>query len=96
MTPNEHIEFFKRFAAAYMRWVNFNFDRIASDVIKKHSPSQDRKGTSAEQLGRMWNDQKALRNKINWPDDGTFDGLRARVQSAIEMLKAPKETGDGH
>jgi len=34
---NEHIEFFKRFAAAYLRWVNFNFDRIASDVIKKHS-----------------------------------------------------------
>jgi hypothetical protein len=32
--------------------------------------------TSAEQLGKTWNDQKALRNKINWPDDGTFDGLK--------------------
>ena len=40
MTPNEHIEWFKRFAAAYLRWVNFNFDRIASDVIKKHSPKE--------------------------------------------------------
>jgi len=44
--------------------------------------------TSAEQVGKMWNEQKALRNKINWPDDGTFDGLRTRVQSAIEALKA--------
>jgi hypothetical protein len=45
--------------------------------------------TNAEQLGKTWNDQKALRNKIIWPDDGTFDGLRARVMTAIESMKAP-------
>lgn len=31
------IEWFKRFAKSYLRWVNFNFDRIVKDVIKKHS-----------------------------------------------------------
>ncbi|MCP1732476.1 hypothetical protein ABIF38_005214 [Bradyrhizobium japonicum] len=35
--PNEHIEEWKRFAAQYMEWVNFNFDRIVADVIKKYS-----------------------------------------------------------
>ena len=35
--PNEHIEFWKRFAAAYMEWVHFNFDRIVAEVIKKHT-----------------------------------------------------------
>lgn len=35
--PNEQIEWFKRFAAAHMRWVNFSFDRIVQDVVKKHS-----------------------------------------------------------
>lgn len=39
MTPSEHIEEWKRFARAYMRWASFNFDRIASDVVKKHSLS---------------------------------------------------------
>lgn len=37
MTPNEHIEWFKRFAAAYLRWSHFNMDRIVSDIVKKHS-----------------------------------------------------------
>lgn len=32
---NEHIEYFKRFAVAHMRWINFEFDRIVADVIKK-------------------------------------------------------------
>lgn len=42
MTPREHIEWFKRYAASYLRWVNFNFDRIVSDVVKKHSkPDQE-------------------------------------------------------
>jgi ABC-type dipeptide/oligopeptide/nickel transport system ATPase subunit len=45
--------------------------------------------TRADQLGKTWNDQKKLRDKILWPDDGTFDGLRAKVMSAIESLKAP-------
>jgi hypothetical protein len=45
--------------------------------------------TRADQLGKTWNEQKHLRDKILWPDDGTFDGLRAKVMSAIESLKAP-------
>jgi hypothetical protein len=45
--------------------------------------------TRADQLGKTWNDQKKLRDKILWPEDGTFDGLRAKVMSAIESLKAP-------
>lgn len=40
--PNEHIEYFKRFAAAYLRWVNFNFDRIVRDVVKKHTDESQR------------------------------------------------------
>lgn len=45
--------------------------------------------TNAAQLGKTWNDQKALRDKITWPEDGTFDGLRAKVMTAIESMKAP-------
>jgi hypothetical protein len=44
--------------------------------------------TSAQQLHATWSEQKQLRNKIDWPDDGTFDGLFAKVKSAIEALKA--------
>jgi hypothetical protein len=36
-TPNEHLEEWKRFAASYMRWVYFNFDRIVADAVKRHS-----------------------------------------------------------
>jgi hypothetical protein len=32
---NEHIEWFKRFAVAYLRWVNVNFDRIARDAVER-------------------------------------------------------------
>lgn len=42
---------------------------------------------SSEQIAKEWNAQKKLRNTITWPDDGTFDGLRARVTTAIENLK---------
>lgn len=35
--PNEHIEYFKRFVAAYMRWVRFSFDRIVREVVTKHT-----------------------------------------------------------
>lgn len=33
---NPHIEEFKRFAAAYLRWSHFNMDRIVADVVKKY------------------------------------------------------------
>ena len=34
---NEHLEYWKRFARAYMRWVNFSFDRIVTDAVKRHT-----------------------------------------------------------
>lgn len=44
--------------------------------------------TDAKQLGATWADQKAERRAIDWPEDGTLDGLISRVQSAIENLRA--------
>lgn len=32
---NEHIEYFKRYSSCYLMWVNSNFDRIASDAVKR-------------------------------------------------------------
>lgn len=34
--PNEHLEYFKRFAVSYLRWAFFNFDRIVADTVKRH------------------------------------------------------------
>ncbi len=37
MTPE--IEYFKRFAAAYLRlWIDYHFDQIVRDVIKRNTP----------------------------------------------------------
>ena len=33
--PNEHIEWFKRFAAVYLQWAFCNFDRIVADAVKR-------------------------------------------------------------
>lgn len=38
MTPIEHIEWFKRFATAYLRWTHFNFDRIVRDAVNRERP----------------------------------------------------------
>ncbi len=32
---SEQMEWFKRFAAAYLRWANFNFDRIVRDAVNR-------------------------------------------------------------
>lgn len=45
--------------------------------------------TSAEKLARQWNDEKSLRNKIAWKDDGDRIALQTRVTSAIESMRAP-------
>jgi hypothetical protein len=45
--PNEHIEEFKRFAAAYLRWIDFSFARIVSDVLKKHGVQHEVKSQYA-------------------------------------------------
>src|SRR5258706_8453292 len=33
----EHIDWFKRFAAAYLRYVAFKFNQIVADSLKKHT-----------------------------------------------------------
>ncbi len=40
---SEEIEYFKRFASAYMRWTHFNFDRIVADVIRKDKEAEERR-----------------------------------------------------
>lgn len=34
---NEHLEWWKRFAAAELRWFNFVCDRIVQETVKRHS-----------------------------------------------------------
>lgn len=45
--------------------------------------------TDAQQLHELWSSKahKGLRNKITWPDDDTFDKLKARVEAKIKALK---------
>lgn len=43
--------------------------------------------TDAAQLHAAWTAQKDTRNKITWPDDNTFDDLKARVTAKINLLK---------
>jgi ABC-type dipeptide/oligopeptide/nickel transport system ATPase subunit len=43
--------------------------------------------TSADQLAKAWNDDKATRNLIEWPDDGSFATLKSKVAKAVEFLK---------
>jgi hypothetical protein len=38
---------FKRFAAAYLRWIDFSFARIVSDVLKKHGVEHEVKSPYA-------------------------------------------------
>lgn len=45
--------------------------------------------TDATQLHAYWTLDKKMRSKIHWPDDGTLMGLKAKVATAIESLKAP-------
>lgn len=43
--------------------------------------------TNAKQLADAWNADKATRDKIEWPDDGSFMALKTRVSDAINFLK---------
>ena len=49
--------------------------------------------TNAAQLHKSWGSDKAARNRINWPDDDTFDKLKADVTKAIEFLKRDAPAG---
>lgn len=42
--------------------------------------------TSGKQLRDTWQEQADLRDKIAWPDDGTFDDLFGRVKARIKEL----------
>lgn len=44
---------------------------------------------SATQLGKAWNDDKAARDAIEWPDDGSFADIKNAVTRAVEFLKQP-------
>lgn len=37
VTPQEHVEWFKRFAACYLKWSHSNMDRIVKEAIKRHA-----------------------------------------------------------
>jgi len=43
---------------------------------------------TAAQLHSIWVEGKAIRNKILWPEDNTFEELKTRVQQQIAKLKA--------
>lgn len=45
--------------------------------------------TNAKQLATTWNEQKALRNQIEWDSDQQRIDLQAEITRAIEFLKAP-------
>jgi hypothetical protein len=45
--------------------------------------------TDARKVHKLWGSQKDLRERIVWPDDGTLMGLKSKVATAIESLKAP-------
>jgi len=49
--------------------------------------------TNAAQLHKSWGSDKAARNRIDWPDDDTFDKLKADVTKAIEFLKRDAPAG---
>lgn len=43
--------------------------------------------TDAKQLHDTWTGGRAARNKIMWPEDGTFEQLKAAVEAKIKALK---------
>lgn len=60
----------------------------AADYCAKWRTTID-SATSATQLGKAWNDDKATRDAIEWPDDGAFAEIKNAVQKAVEFLKQP-------
>jgi hypothetical protein len=48
----------------------------------------DDENKTAAELHSIWAGGKALRSKITWPEDDTFDRLKERVQARINQLKA--------
>jgi recombination protein RecT len=60
----------------------------ADEYVKRWSTMID-SAKSGPQLAKAWNDDKATRDLIDWPDDETFVSLRQRVLKAVEVLGKP-------
>lgn len=63
-------------------------DNSAADYIAKWD-GIIAAATNAQQLAKAWNDDKATRDAIDWPDDGSFAALKQRVGNAVTFLKVP-------
>jgi hypothetical protein len=48
----------------------------------------DDENKTAAELHAIWSGGKALRTRVTWPDDDSFDLLKERVQKRINQLKA--------
>ena len=59
----------------------------AAEYVARWSVMLD-EATQADQIGPMWAADKQLRRLILWPEDGTFDKLKQRVEAAVAELKA--------
>jgi hypothetical protein len=48
------IDWFRRLAAAYLRWSHFNMDRIVRDIVKKNAtaPPAGRAALEGDALGK--------------------------------------------
>lgn len=67
---NEHIEHWKRYSNAYMRWVRFEFDRIVEDAINNDIKAEAKRKEEIEKekfknslLGKILAIQKDYLNK---------------------------------
>jgi len=84
----------EQMGAAFARWAKGENAPAGSIVptAEQYVKQWDgiiRESTDATKLHTRWTLDKKLRGQITWPDDGTFDGLFARVKTAIEALKLP-------
>lgn len=45
--------------------------------------------TNSTQLGKAWNDDRALHKLIEWTSEHPYDAIKARVVKAVDFLKKP-------
>lgn len=79
---NEHIEEFKRFAAAYFRWSHFNMDRIVADIIKRDKEAEDKRKEDTR-LATLREQMKILLDKSNL----YFDKVAAEEAKAFDFYR---------
>lgn len=61
----------------------------AQTYVEKWQVIIDNASTAAqaEQMATAWNDEKPIRNLIEWPDDETYTKLRKKVTGAVTFLR---------